>query len=75
MKGKSKGWLAGVAVVAILGGWHLGDVRMGAAACGDTWLTGSYLLLLAAALAGTGLCGRLFWGGTQKAGGWELTKI
>lgn len=75
MKGKDKGWLAGVAVLAVLGWWHLGEVRMGAAGCGDAWLVGNYLLLLAAALAGTGLCGWLSWGGKQKSGRWEPAKI
>ncbi len=60
MKRTNNGWLAAVAALAVLGCWHLGEVREGMLNCGDTWLSDNYLLLLAAALAGSGLCGWLF---------------
>lgn len=37
--------------VAVLGIWHYQDVRAGALACSDMWLTGYYLILAAAVLA------------------------
>ena len=57
MKKKTFSWLIGTIFLAILGLWHLNDVRLGAWECGDTWLIGNYLLLLAVVLAGTALCG------------------
>lgn len=47
-------------VLLVLGGIHLLDTRAGAAASGDTWLTGQYVLLAVLALLGTGVLGWLF---------------
>ena len=60
MKKWDRIWLAGVLVLALLGFWHLGDVRAGAAECGDTWLIGWYFLLFAAVLGTGAVFGWLF---------------
>ena len=66
MKKKTFSWLIGTIFLAILGLWHLNDVRLGARECGDTWLIGNYLLLLAVVLAGTALCGWFLLGEQKK---------
>ena len=81
MKKRDNNWLIGIGILALLGWWHLGDVRAGALECGDTWLVGNYWMLLGAAL-GTGvLCGWLFWGGRlpgrkrEGGGTWRPERI
>lgn len=60
-------WPLGLLAAGAAGLWHLQEVKEGAAASGDGWMNGSYLVLLAAVLvvlAGTGL---LLFGRFQKA--------
>lgn len=66
MKNRTFSWLPGVLVLALLGIWHLYDVRSGAAESGDGWLVGNYLLLLTAVLAAGALCGRLLLVRTER---------
>lgn len=59
---KSKGiYLASLLILLLLGGKHLLDTKAGAAASGDTWLTGQYVLLLLLAWVGTGAVGWAFY--------------
>ncbi|MCI8659914.1 MAG: DUF2142 domain-containing protein [Lachnospiraceae bacterium] len=79
MKKWDRIWLAGVLVLALLGFWHLGDVRAGAAECGDTWLIGWYFLLFAAVLGTGAVFGwlfleRCFWEKKRKRT-WKLEEI
>ncbi len=62
------------AVLMVLGLWHLLDVRAGAAAYGDAWLTGWYLVLWALVMGASLALGWLF---LRRVRGrqWELTRI
>ena len=59
--------------LALLGLWHLLDVRAGAAAAGTGWLTGWYLFLWAVSLLGAVLAGWMFYG--QRKRQWSLVRI
>ncbi len=63
-------WPAGAAVVMLMGLWHLQDVQAAVSATGDSWMTGAYLAVLAAAAAILLLCGWMFF---QKK--WKLESI
>ncbi len=54
--------LAMLIAVALLGLWHVQDVRDGAMACGDLWLLKVYLVLAAAVLVSLFVLGRGFFG-------------
>ena len=54
--------LAMFIAVALLGLWHVQDVRDGAVACGDLWLLKVYLVLAAAVLVSLFVLGRGFFG-------------
>ncbi len=61
-------------VTAALGLWHFIDVRTGAVATGDAWLTRGYLVLWAAAVGGVIVCGWMLYG-TWKGRGLSLERI
>lgn len=54
--------LAMLIAVALLGLWHVQDVRDGAMACGDLWLLKVYLVLAVAVLVSLFVLGRGFFG-------------
>lgn len=74
MKKINKVWLTGMAVLLVMGWWHLGDVRMGAQACGDGWLVRNYLILAAAVMTAMGVLGVVLFGGPSGKT-WKLEKV
>ncbi len=71
------GWkqiIAAAAVTGAFGLWHFLDVRAGAAASGDGWLTGWYLCLWALALCAAVIFGRMFLG-RIRGRQWSLERI
>ncbi|MCI8982688.1 MAG: DUF2142 domain-containing protein [Hungatella sp.] len=69
MKKRNNRWLLGPALVLAAGVWHYFDVRAGALESGDTWLTGTYLWLLAAVVLGLVGLGYGFTYGPPELGG------
>lgn len=62
MKKKSKAYLLLPVVVLLLSLCHLRDVKMAVNACGDGWMTGSYLLLVVCILVALTVIGYLLFG-------------